>query len=97
MDMKSRKWTLISAILLWSAISTYAQPEKQKTNTKPTPYIMHVVKFGETLTKIAKKYEVSQTDILKENPSLTANNISPEQIIRIPNHNFNKKNNNNDI
>ena len=48
---------------------------------------MHVVKFGETLTKIAKKYGVSTSDILKINPSLTADNLNPEQILRIPNLN----------
>lgn len=56
-----------------------------KPTTKKTAYVMHMVKFGETLTKIAKKYEVAINDILKANPSLTANNLSPEQIIRIPN------------
>lgn len=66
----------------------------QKTNVKPTvkpketkasPYVMHVVKFGETLSKIAQKYEVTVTDILKANPSLTNDNLMPEQILRIPN------------
>ena len=46
---------------------------------------MHVVKLGETLTKIAKNNEVSTADILKVNPSMTAGNLMPEQIIRIPN------------
>jgi LysM repeat protein len=65
----------------------------QKTNNKPvvkqttkaSPYIMHMVKFGETLTKISKMYDVTITEILKANPSLTENNLMPEQIIRVPN------------
>lgn len=59
----------------------------QTGSGKSSPYIIHVVKFGETLTKIAQKYKVNQLEILKLNPSLTADNLNPEQIIRIPNKN----------
>lgn len=55
-----------------------------KTTAKSSNYQMHVVKFGETLTKIAQKYNVTKVDILKINPSLIENSISPDQIIRIP-------------
>ena len=69
---------------------SFGQNNNAKTAPKTTKYVMHVVKFGETLTKIAKKYGVSTSDILKINPSLTADNLNPEQILRIPNLN-NKK------
>lgn len=70
---------------MFNIAATFAQKDKPKTVPKNTPYVMHVVKLGETLTKIAKKYEVSQADILKVNPSMTAGSLMPEQIIRIPN------------
>ena len=73
---------IVCCILIFSTLFIYA--------SKPSPYTMHVVKFGETLTKIAKKYDVSTTEVLQINPSLTANNIKPEQIIRIPNKNKSK-------
>ena len=59
---------------------TFAQ-----TGTKTPKYLMHVVKFSETLTKIAKKYDVTVNEILDVNPSITAGVLKPEQIIRIPN------------
>lgn len=61
-----------------------------KTSSKTPTYIMHMVKFGETLTKISKQYDVKVNEILIANPSLTINSIMPDQIIRIPN-NHNKK------
>ncbi len=70
---------------MFNISATFAQKDKPKTIAKNSPYIMHVVKLGETLTKISKKYEVSQADILKVNPSMTAGSLMPEQIIRIPN------------
>ncbi len=64
---------------------TTVKPTVKSKETKASPYVMHVVKFGETLSKIAQKYEVTVTDILKANPSLTNDNLMPEQILRIPN------------
>ena len=80
----------IAIVMLFVFSFSFGQNNNSKTAPKTTKYIMHVVKFGETLTKIAKKYGVSTSDILKINPSLTADNLNPEQILRIPNFN-NKK------
>ena len=70
----------LSNIILFS-IEDFAKPPQE------TPqYIIHVIKFGETLSKISREYGVSVTDILNVNPSLAEiNNLSPDQIIRIPN------------
>ena len=43
---------------MFNITAIFAQKDKPKTVPKNTPYVMHVVKLGETLTKIAKKYEV---------------------------------------
>jgi len=84
----SRKGFLFVMIMSFFC-STFAQKTASKPVTKTTaktsPFVMHVVKFGETLTKISKMYDVTVTDILKANPSMTENNLMPEQIIRIPN------------
>lgn len=61
------------------------KPAVKQKETKASLYVMHVVKFGETLSKIAQKYDITVTDILKANPSLTNDNLMPEQILRIPN------------
>lgn len=79
-----RNGVLIFYILFVSLFS-FGQNTKPKPAAKSSAYIMHVVKFGETLTKISQKYGVSKTDILKANPSLTPDNLNPEQILRIPN------------
>lgn len=64
------------------SINAYTQAA---SGTKTPKYIMHVVKFSETLTKIAKNYDVTVNEILNVNPSLSAGVLKPEQIIRIPN------------
>ena len=79
-----RKGVHIILILIVSLFS-FGQNTKPKPTAKSSAYIMHVVKFGETLTKISQKYGVSKTEILKANPSLTPDNLNPEQILRIPN------------
>ncbi len=70
--------------LFWITTFSVLGQNSGKTTSKSSTYQMHVVKFGETLTKIAQKYNVSKVDILKINPSLIENSISPDQIIRIP-------------
>ena len=82
---RSTLWCIIYIYLIFNISAAFAQKDKPKPIPKNSPYIMHVVKLGETLTKIAKKYEVSTADILKVNPSMTAGNLMSEQIIRIPN------------
>lgn len=44
----------------------------------------HTVERGETLSAIARKYNVTVEDILAVNPSLSKDKISPGMIIRVP-------------
>lgn len=78
-----RKGIFLVCGLLISCL-LFAQKTTSKPVVKKPQYVMHVVKFGETLTKISQKYGVAKTDILKANPSLTADNLNIEQILRIP-------------
>ena len=86
MIMKSVFYLIISIFVL---SNSFGQKTVAKNTGKPgaksPEYIMHVVKFGETLTKISKMYGVTITDILNTNPSLTESSLMPEQIIRISN------------
>ena len=79
-----RKWNFLIVLLLCSSVA-FGQIPKPKLAAKTLQYVMHMVKFGETLTKIAKEYGVSVVSILNINPSLTEDNLHPEQILRIPN------------
>lgn len=79
-----RKWKFILLFVLCYSVG-FSQTTKPKSTVKTPQYIMHVVKFGETLTKIAKNYGVTVVSILNINPSLTEDNLNPEQILRIPN------------
>ncbi len=79
-----RKWDFLLVLLLICTF-TFGQTASSKPVAKIPQYIMHVVKFGETLSKIAKRYGVSMVSILNVNPSLTQDNLNPEQILRIPN------------
>ncbi len=76
---------MIFIVMLFIGLSSFGQNTKTKSTTKTPQYLMHVVKFGETLTKIAKNYDVSVVSILNINPALTEDNLNPEQILRIPN------------
>ncbi|MBK9328130.1 MAG: LysM peptidoglycan-binding domain-containing protein [Sphingobacteriales bacterium] len=75
---------ILFIIISWFTILSVMGQNAGKTTVKSSNYQMHVVKFGETLTKIAQKYDVPKVEILKNNPSLTENSINPDQIIRIP-------------
>lgn len=75
---------ILFLVLLIVFLFSFGQKSDVKPATTKSQYIMHVVKFGETLTKISQKYGVTKTEILKANPSMTADNLHPEDIIRIP-------------
>jgi LysM repeat protein len=84
--MKSVLFIIISIFVLSNSFGQKTVAKNTaKSAAKSPEYIMHIVKFGETLTKIAKLYGVTITDILNTNPSLTENSLMPEQIIRISN------------
>jgi LysM repeat protein len=70
-------------ICLFFVMDLMAQSTTKQTKTPP--FLMHTVKFGETLSQIAVDYKVVVDDILKANPSLTAKSLMPDQILRIPN------------
>lgn len=56
-----------------------------KPSTGTTEYIEYVVKRGDTLTKIAKAYNVTVNDIVAVNPQITnPSKISAGQVIKIP-------------
>jgi LysM repeat protein len=78
---------LLFCLVLFVSVTGFAQTQGA-SSSKSAPFIIHKVKFGETLTKIAQKYGVTKTEILKINPSLLENSINPDQIIRIPNTNI---------
>ena len=53
-----------------------------------TPYLKHKVKRKETLYSISKKYNITQDDILKANPSIKENGLKKGMIINIPTKEF---------
>lgn len=57
---------------------------------KPTdvPYVKHKVKRKETLYSISKKYNVSQDEIIRANPSIKENGLKKGVIINIPTKEF---------
>jgi len=52
-------------------------------NFKGKPYYMHFVKWGETLSQIAKVYNVTIQDISAENPSVEKG-LKADMVLRIP-------------
>ena len=80
--MRRYSWLLL--LLLCSIFLSIQAKRKPQQDT--LQYITHVVKFGETLSKIAREYGITVTDILNANPALSDyNNLSPDQVLRIPN------------
>ncbi|NPA54284.1 MAG: transglycosylase SLT domain-containing protein [Aquificae bacterium] len=58
-------------------------PQIRKVSYKRKVYINHVVKKGETLYRIAKKYNISIEEIKKLN-NIVGNNIKVGQVLKIP-------------
>jgi LysM repeat protein len=69
-----RYWITIINFLVFSFNFLHAQTEK---------YIEHRVEKGETITQIAKKYDVSKKDLFKLNPD-AQNGVNENGIILIP-------------
>jgi LysM repeat protein len=44
---------------------------------------LHKVKKGETLYRISRNYFLNESDIIKVNPGLTANNLKANQVLKI--------------
>jgi len=87
--MRFRLFTLLLLIFA-SAVSqfTLAQEVVVKRSTvvetfKGKPYYMHFVKQGETLTAIAKAYDITVEELNAENPSLDKG-LKADMVLRIP-------------
>ncbi|MBU2939513.1 LysM peptidoglycan-binding domain-containing protein [Lacinutrix sp. C3R15] len=73
-----------NAVLIIPA-SKIATPKTTSTTVKEFQhFIEHKVKRKETLYSLAKKYNVTQDEIKKHNPSLYANNLRKGDKIKIP-------------
>ena len=71
--MKKARRILLTAVGLLLSVCLYAQEVK------------HVVRQGETVSAIARKYDLSVNDILQANPSIgTGDKIIPGQMLNIP-------------
>ncbi len=76
------------AEFLFSRISTGTTLKINNNNSSETNYnnfIYYIIKRGDTLYKIAKKYNVSVKDIIKVNNIKDSHRIHPGQKIKIPN------------
>ncbi|PID68525.1 MAG: hypothetical protein CR968_01420 [Flavobacteriia bacterium] len=71
-----RRIGLTLVMLLFITISTYAQDEKK--------YTTHIVKEGETLRKIAKKYNTRVRIIKNLNPDVKRNRVKPNVTLVVP-------------
>lgn len=52
-------------------------------NYKGSPYFIHFVAVGESLSAIAKEYQVTSEEIINHNPALEKG-IKPDMVLRIP-------------
>lgn len=58
-------------------------PDKPSTGIQGGSYVTHVVKYGETLSGIAKKYGTTYTKIAKDNGIVNPNVIRVGQVLKI--------------
>lgn len=63
-------------------IASLSQDEKREV-IRVTEYRTHTVKQGETITEIAKSWDISMIDLVREN-ELTSSQLTPDQKIQIP-------------
>ena len=89
--MHKSKNSLHSSIFLILYIAlcvqvSFAQELKKSTKTERIDgksFYIHTVEKGQTLYSICKVYEISQNDLVFENPELI-NGLKPNQILKIP-------------
>lgn len=74
-----RKIIVFCGVLVWLL-------QLQLAPAKPG-FVMHKVVKGESLYQIGKKYQVTVDDLLKNNPGVTAANLKPGMILRVPSKN----------
>ncbi len=86
--MRTRFFYLLILLLLVISVNTQAQEVTVKRsavveNYKGKPYYIHFVSAGETLTSIAKAYNVTIEEIAAENPAIDKG-LKADMVIRIP-------------
>ncbi len=69
-------------------IKKHKKPINHEARLTDVPYLKHKVKRRETLYSISKKYNVTQDDILKANPSIKESGLKKAMIINIPTKEF---------
>ncbi len=57
---------------------------QEKTIVNGKVYYIHTIQKGQTLYSISKAYEVSQDDIIRENPGIDPAALKEGQALRIP-------------
>jgi len=70
-------------------VSSQVQPVEVKRSQEKTiingkVFYIHTVQKGQTLFSISKAYEITQEDLLRENPGLESTGLKEGQAIRIP-------------
>lgn len=67
-----------------SRAKSFAEEVTKRLDPTPQPAEYHTVKHGENLTKIRKKYGLTEAEILALNPWITNKNlIKPNQLVRV--------------
>jgi LysM repeat protein len=82
---------LTAQILLLQYLPVYSQVQpvevkrsQEKTIINGKVFFIHTVQKGQTLFSISKAYEITQEDLLRENPGLEVTGLKEGQAIRIP-------------
>lgn len=60
-------------------------PKKSSVPVAKSTHVTYVVRRGDTLSAISRRYRISQSRIVKANPGLKPSSIYPGQRLRIPN------------
>ena len=60
------------------------QPKEEKIDTPPTIRTTHKVEKGETLYSLARRYGITQEELLAANPQITKKKLKRKSIVAIP-------------
>jgi LysM repeat protein len=72
------------AVVVPRAVPVAAGPPPEVPKATPQPTVPHVVAKGETLTGIAKQYNVSLSDLLKLNKNTNDRRLQIGQTLKVP-------------
>ncbi|KXI27665.1 LysM peptidoglycan-binding domain-containing protein [Paraglaciecola hydrolytica] len=78
----ARKYLILTKRLKKNIQKTLNEPLEAPTPTRVQVKV-HVIKKGETLYQLSKRYDVSVADLLKWNPTLVVNDIALGSVIRV--------------